>query len=84
METVFFGKSIKGFAWPRSLNHFLLNLLRNTFGDMLNFHVSYKNTCQICLYIFESFRTQVEIFHGMHFYGKCLEIFEKDFHSQIS
>lgn len=68
METVFFGKAIKGIAWPRWLNHFLLNLLRNILGGMLGFHVSYKNTCQMCLYVFEKCKTKLVVFHGMCLY----------------
>lgn len=34
VETVFFGKSIKGIAWPTSWKHFLLNLLKSISGGM--------------------------------------------------
>lgn len=77
METVFFGKSIKGIAWLRSQEHFLLNLLRNIFGAMLYFHVSYKNTCQMCLYVFEKCKTKLAMIHYMGLYDTRFEIFFK-------
>lgn len=52
MEAVSFDKSIKGIVWPRSLNHFLPNLLRNISGGVLSFYVLYKNTHVRCVYMF--------------------------------
>lgn len=75
MGTVFFGRSIKGIAWPRSPNPFLLSLLRNIFGGMLSFHVSYKNACQMCLYVPEKCKTKLEMFHGMPLYDTYLKVF---------
>lgn len=77
METVCFGRSIKGIAWPRFPNAFLLRLLRNIFGGMLSFHVSCKNTCQMCLYVFEKCKTKLEKFHGVPLYDTCLKVFFK-------
>lgn len=75
MESVFFGRSIKGIAWPRSWKHFLLNFLRNILGDMLIFHVLSENTCQMCLYVFEKCKTKLQMIHDMSLYDACFEIF---------